>query len=163
MAGQYLISTTSTMQKSTLIRMDNVGIVVSDLKAAIAFFEELGLTLEGEGTVEGEWVDRVVGMDGVRSDIAMMRTPDGHSKLELTKFQTPVSVAATPNEPQNTLAKCRIMFTVSDIDEVLARLKTHGAEVVREVVQYEDMYRLCYLCGPEGFIVALAQPLKPGL
>jgi catechol 2,3-dioxygenase-like lactoylglutathione lyase family enzyme len=139
--------------------MDNVGLVVNDLQAAIAFFTELGLELVGETTVEGPSVDRLVGLDGVRSDIALMRTPDGHSQLELTKFQEPPAVAAEPNIPVNILGACRIMFAVTDIDDVIARLKKHGATLVGEVTQYEDMYRLCYLRGPEGFVVALAEEL----
>src|SRR5215203_3725633 len=124
-------------------RMDNVGIVVDDLKATIAFFTELGLELEGETTVEGQWVDRIVGLQGVRNDIAMMRTPDGHSKLELIKFHTPPATTAEPNAPVNTLGIRRIMFAVTDIKDVLARLQTHGAELMGEVVQYEDMFWLC--------------------
>ena len=139
--------------------MDNVGIVVEDLKAAIAFFVELGLELEGETTVEGQWVDRVVGLNGVRSDIVMMRTPDGHSRLELSKFQKPTAISTEPNIPVNTLGIRRIMFAVTDIDDVVTRLKKHGAELVGEVAQYEDMYRLCYLRGPEGIMVALAEQL----
>lgn len=142
-----------------LKRMDNVAIVVEDLKASIAFFTELGLKLEGEATVEGPWVDRCIGIDGARSDIAMMRMPDGHGGIELTKFQTPRATTAEPNAPVNTLGIRRIMFAVDDIDEVLARLRTHGAELMGEVVQYEDQYRLCYLRGPEGVIVALAQEI----
>jgi catechol 2,3-dioxygenase-like lactoylglutathione lyase family enzyme len=140
--------------------MDNVGIVVNDLEAAIAFFVELGLELEGETTVEGRWVDRIVGLDGVRSDIAMLRTPDGHSRLELSKFHTPPATSAEPNAPVNTLGMGRIMFAIDDIEDVLARLQAHGAELVGEVVQYEDSYRLCYVRGPEGIIVALAEPLS---
>ncbi len=143
-----------------LLRMDNVGIVVDDLKAAIAFFVELGLELEGEMTVEGQWVDRVVGLDGVRNDIAMMRTPDGHGRLELMKFQKPTATSAEPNTPVNTLGIRRIMFAVEDIEDVLARLEAHGAELVGELAQYEDKYRLCYLRGPEGIIVALAEQLS---
>jgi catechol 2,3-dioxygenase-like lactoylglutathione lyase family enzyme len=143
----------------TLLRMDNVGIVVNDLEAATAFFVELGLELEGQTTVEGRWVDRVVGLDGVRSDIAMLRTPDGHGRLELSKFQTPPATTAEPNAPVNTLGMGRIMFAVDDIEDVLARLQAHGAGLVGEVVQYEDSYRLCYVRGPEGIIVALAEPL----
>ena len=131
-------------------RMDNVGIVVDDLKAAIAFFVELGLELEGETTVEGQWVDRCVGLEGVRSDIAMLKTPDGHGRLELSKFHTPPATTAEPNAPVNTLGMGRIMFAVEDIEDVLARLKAHGAELVGEVVQYEDQYRLCYVRGPEA-------------
>ena len=144
----------------TILRMDNVGIVVDDLKAATAFFVRLGLELEGEATVEGRSVDRIVGLDGVRSDIAMMRTPDGHSRLELTKFHTPPATTAEPNAPVNTLGIRRIMFAVDDIEVVLARLQAHGAELVGEVVQYEDSYRLCYVRGPEGIMVALAEALS---
>jgi catechol 2,3-dioxygenase-like lactoylglutathione lyase family enzyme len=127
----------------TIKRMDNVGIVVDDLAAATAFFVELGLELEGEATVEGRWVDRTVGLDGVRSDIAMLRTPNGHGRLELSKFHTPPARNTDPNAPVNTLGIRRIMFAVDDIEDVLARLQAHGAELVGEVVQYEDMYRLC--------------------
>ena len=143
------------------MRMDNVLLVVDDLKAAVAFFSALGMELEGETTVEGEWVDRVVGLDGVRSDIAMMRTPDGHGRLELDKFHTPPAIRAEPEDaPVNALGIRRIMFAVDDIDAVLARLRSHGAELVGEVVQYEDSYRLCYVRGPEGIIIALAEPLE---
>ena len=148
------------LEDMTNQRMDNVGIVVDDLEAAIAFFVELGLELEGEATVEGQWVDRVVGLDGVRSDIAMMRTPDGHGRLELSKFHTPPATSAEPNAPVNTLGMGRIMFAVEDIEDVLARLRAHGAELVGEVVQYEDKYRLCYVRGPEGILVALAEQLS---
>ncbi|MBA9004482.1 catechol 2,3-dioxygenase-like lactoylglutathione lyase family enzyme [Actinomadura cellulosilytica] len=145
----------------TIQRMDHVGIVVDDLKAAIAFFTELGMELEGEMPVEGQWVDRVVGLDGVRVDIAMMRTPDGHGRLELTKFHTPAAVRAEPeNAPANILGIRRIMFAVEDIEDVIARLRTHGAELVGEVAQYEDSYRLCYVRGPEGIIIALAEQLN---
>jgi catechol 2,3-dioxygenase-like lactoylglutathione lyase family enzyme len=145
----------------TIQRVDNIGIVVDDLKAAIAFFVELGLELEGEATVEGQWVDRIVGLDGVRSDIATMRTPDGHGRIELDKFHTPTAVRAGPEDaPVNTLGIGRIMFAVDDLDDLLARLRTHGAELVGEVVQYEDQYRLCYVRGPEGIIIALAETLS---
>jgi len=145
----------------TIRRMDNVGIVVDDLAAAIAFFVELGLELEGEALVEGRWADRVVGLDGVRVDVAMMRTPDGHGRLELMKFQRPTAVSAEPkNAPPNTLGIRRIMFAVEDIEDVLARLHAHGAELVGELEQYEDKYRLCYVRGPEGIIVALAEQLS---
>ncbi|HEX9635139.1 MAG TPA: VOC family protein [Candidatus Limnocylindria bacterium] len=144
----------------TIPRLDNVGIVVDDLKSAIAFFVELGLELEGETTVEGRWVDRVVGLDGVRSDIAMLRTPDGHGRLELSKFHTPPATTVEPNAPVNTLGYRRVMFAVTDIEAVLARLQAHGAELVGEVVQYEDKYLLCYVRGPEGIIVALAEQLS---
>ncbi len=147
------------LEDMTIQRMDNVAIVVDDLKTATAFFVELGLELEGEATVEGRWVDRIVGLEGVRSDIAMMRTPDGHGRLELTKFHTPPATTAEPNAPVNTLGMGRIMFAVDDIEEVLARLQAHGAELVGEVVQYEDKYLLCYVRGPEGIIVALAEEL----
>jgi len=141
--------------------MDNVGIVVDDLEAATAFFTELGLELEGQAPVEGRWVDRVVGLDGVRADIAMMRTPDGNSRLELMRFQTPAAVTSKPeNAPANTLGLRRVMFAVDDIEDVLARLRTHGAELIGELEQYEDAYRLCYLRGPEGIIVALAEQLS---
>jgi catechol 2,3-dioxygenase-like lactoylglutathione lyase family enzyme len=147
--------------KNKLLRMDNVGIVVDDLKAAIAFFLELGLELEGETSVEGQWVDRTVGLDGVQSDITMMRTPDGHNRLELMRFQKPTVIRPeTKNEPINTLGKHRVMFAVEDIRDVLVRLEAHGAELVGEVVQYEDMYLLCYIRGPEDIIVGLAEPLK---
>jgi len=141
--------------------MDNVGIVVDDLKAAIAFFVELGLKVEGEMTVEGRWVDRVVGLDGVRSDIAMMRTPDGHGRLELAKYQRPQAASAERKDaPANTLGIHRVMFAVDDIEDTLARLRIHGAKLIGEVAQYEDKYRLCYLRGPEGIIVALAEQLS---
>ena len=144
-----------------VLRMDNVLIVVEDLKPAIAFFTELGLELEGETTVEGPWVDRVVGLDGVRSDIATMRTPDGHGRIELDKFHTPPAVRAGPEDaPVNTLGIGRIMFAVDDIDDVLARVQAHGAELVGEVVTYEDKYRLCYVRGPEGITIALAEELS---
>jgi len=149
------------VERMTIQRMDNVGIVVDDLKAAIAFFVELGLELEGEMPVEGRWVDRVVGLDDVRVDIAMLRTPDGHGRLELMKFHTPTAVSAEPkNAPANTLGIRRIMFAVEGIEDVLARLQAHGAELIGELEQYEDSYRLCYVRGPEGIIVALAEQLN---
>jgi catechol 2,3-dioxygenase-like lactoylglutathione lyase family enzyme len=145
----------------TIKRMDNAGIVVGDLAAATEFFVELGLELEGEGRVEGRWADRVVGLDGVRVDVVMMRTPDGHGRLELMQFCTPPAVSAEPdNAPANTLGIRRIMFAVDDIEDVLARLHTHGAELVGELEQYEDGYRLCYVRGPEGIIVALAEQIS---
>lgn len=141
-------------------RIDNVGIVVSDLKAAIAFFGELGMELMGETTVSGDWVDRVVGLTGVESEIAMMRTPDDRMRLELSKFKTPeVTAPDLKNEPMNTLGKHRIMFAVDDIKDTVARLRTHGAELMGEIVQYEDMYLLCYIRGPEGIVVALAEEI----
>ena len=144
----------------TIQRLDNVGIVVDDLKAAIAFFLALGLELEGEATVEEELVDRVVGLDGVRSDIAMLRTPDGHGRLELSKFHAPPATAAEPNAPVNRLGIGRIMFAVDDIDAVVAGLRARGSELVGEVVQYEESYRLCYVRGPEGIMIALAEQLS---
>lgn len=144
----------------TIKRMDHVGVVVDDLAAATAFFIELGLEVEGEASVDGRWVDRVVGLDDVRVDIAMVRTPDGHGRIELTKFHSPAAITAGPEDaPANTLGIRRIMFAVEDIDEVLGRLRQHGAELVGEVAQYEDSYRLCYVRGPEGIIVALAEQL----
>ena len=145
----------------TLQRMDNVGIVVDDLAAAIAFFVELGLELEGQMPVEGRWAERVVGLDGLRVDAAMMRTPDGHSRLELMKFHSPPAVSVEPKAaPVNALGLRRLMFAVKDIEGVLARLRAHGAELLGELAQYEDRYRLCYLRGPEGIIVALAEQLR---
>ena len=144
----------------TLQRMDNVLIVVDDLEAAKAFFAELGMELEGEATNEGRWVDRVVGLNDVRADLAMMRTPDGHGRIELDKFHTPAAVGAEPkNAPVNTLGIRRIMFAVEDIDALVARLLAHGAELVGDVVQYEDTYRLAYIRGPEGIIVGLTEQI----
>ena len=144
----------------TVQRMDNVLIVVDDLEAAKAFFAELGLELEGETQVEGPWVDSTVGLDGVRADIAMMRTPDGHGRVELTRFHSPAAVRAEPPDaPANALGIRRIMFSVDDIDDVVARLRGHGGELVGEIAQYEDAYRMCFLRAPEGFIVGLAEPL----
>jgi catechol 2,3-dioxygenase-like lactoylglutathione lyase family enzyme len=141
-------------------RMDNVGIVVDDLEAAVAFFGELGMELEGKAQIEGVFADRTVGLDGVRCDIAMMRTPDGHGRLELAKYRTPAAIGAGPqNPPHNTLGMHRVMFAVDDIEDVVNRLRTHGAELVGELAQYEDSYRLCYVRGPEGIIVALAEQL----
>ena len=140
--------------------MDHVSVVVDDLEAAKAFFAELGMELEGEAPIEGRTVDRVNALDGVRVDIAMMRTPDGHGRLELTKFHSPTAVTAEPeNALGNTLGLRSIMFAVDDIDFALAGLRTHGAELIGEVVQYEDSYRLCYVRGPAGIIVALAEEL----
>lgn len=145
----------------TLKRMDNVLIVVDDLEAAKAFFVELGLELEGETTVEGEWAERVVGLENVRAEIAMMRTPDGHGRVELSKFHAPAAISTEPrNAPANALGIRRIMFAVEDLDDVLARLRTHGAELVGEVAQYEDTYRLCFIRGPEGIIIGLAEELR---
>ena len=142
-------------------RMDHVSIVVDDLEAATAFFAELGLELEGEGPVEGSWVDRINALDDVRVDIAMMRTPDGHGRVELTKFRTPAAFSVEPaNAPPNALGLRSIMFAVDDIEDVVARLRARGAELVGEVVQYENHYRLCYVRGPAGVIVALAEQLS---
>ena len=144
----------------TLHRMDNVLIVVEDLEAAKAFFAELGMELEGETTNEGQWVDRIIGLDGVRADIAMMRVPDGHGRIELAKFHTPPAVRSEPeNAPVNTLGIRRIMFAVENVDDVVARLRTHGAELVGEIAQYEDIYRLCFIRGPEGIVIGLAEQL----
>ena len=148
------------LRDMALQRMDNVLIVVEDLEAAKAFFAELGMELDGETPVEGRWVDRVVGLDGVRADIAMMRTPDGHGRVELTRFHTPPAVRAEPEDaPANALGIRRIMFAVDDIDDVVARLRDHGAELVGEIARYEDGYRLCYLRGPEGIVIGLAERL----
>ena len=143
-----------------LKRMDNVGIVVDDLGGTIDFFRELGLELEGRATIEGEWAGRVTGLGDQRVEIAMMRTPDGHGRLELSRFLTPPAVADHRKAPVNALGYLRVMFAVDDIDETLARLREHGAELVSsEVVQYEDVYRLCYIRGPEGLLIGLAQEL----
>jgi catechol 2,3-dioxygenase-like lactoylglutathione lyase family enzyme len=145
----------------TVQRMDNVLIVVEDLEAVKAFFAELGMELEGETTLEGPWVDSTVGLNDVRADIAMMRMPDGHGRVELTKFHRPSAVRAEPvNAPANTLGIRRIMFTVDGIDDVVARLRSHGAELLGEIAQYEDIYRLCFLRSPEGIIIGLAEPLR---
>jgi catechol 2,3-dioxygenase-like lactoylglutathione lyase family enzyme len=140
-------------------RMDNVAIVVDDLDAAVAFFTELGMELEGKGQIEGLFADRTVGLDGIRSEIAMMRTPDGHSKLELTKYHAPAAVPAPGNLPPNTLGLHRVMFAVDDIHDTVARLRAHGAELLGEVARYEDIFLLCYLRGPAGIIVALAEQI----
>ncbi|NEI74338.1 VOC family protein [Rhizobium lusitanum] len=142
-----------------LKRMDNVGIVVEDLTGAIDFFLELGLELEGRATVEGEWAGRITGLGDQRVEIAMMRTPEGHSRLELSRFLTPPVVADHRNAPVNALGYLRVMFAVDDIDETLARLRARGAQLVGEVVQYENAYRLCYIRGPEGLLIGLAQEL----
>jgi len=143
------------------LRLDNVLIVVEDLEAAKAFFAELGMELEGETTVEGPWVDGTVGLSDVRADIATMRTPDGHGRVELSTFNRPAAVRAEPQDaPANTLGMRRIMFTVDDVDDVVGRLRKHGGELVGEIAQYEDAYRMCSLRAPEGFIVGLAEPLS---
>jgi catechol 2,3-dioxygenase-like lactoylglutathione lyase family enzyme len=143
----------------SLKRMDNVGIVVESLDTAISFFTELGLKLEGRDTIEGEWAGRVTGLGTQHVEIAMLVTPDGHSRLELSRFLTPPVVADHRNAPVNALGYLRVMFTVDDIDETLARLRKRGAQLVGEVVQYEDAYRLCYIRGPEGLLIGLAQEL----
>ena len=142
----------------TLKRMDNVLIVVDDLEAAKAFFVELGMELEGETSVEVPSVDSLIGLKDVRATLALMRTPDGHGRIELDKFHTPAAVKAEPkNTPVNMLGIRRIMFTIDDLEDVLARLRAHGAELIGEITQYEDMYRLCYIRGPEGIMIALAE------
>ena len=140
-------------------RMDNVGIVVDDLPAAIAFFRELGLELEGRAMIEGDWSGRVTGLRDQRVEIAMMRTPDGHGRLELSRFLAPPVVADHRKAPVNALGYLRVMFAVDDLDDTLARLRKHGAQVVDEVVRYEDVYRLCYIRGPEGLLIGLAEQI----
>ncbi|GAA4464807.1 VOC family protein [Nemorincola caseinilytica] len=147
------------MIQNQLLRMDNVSIVVASLDESISFFTELGLTLEGRAIIEGEWAGRVTGLPGQRVEIAMMVTPDGHSRLELSQFLTPSTVSDHTNAPVNSLGYLRIMFAVKDIDEMLTRLIKQGATLVGEVVQYQDMYRLCYIRGPHGLLIGLAQPL----
>ena len=147
------------MAKSKLLRMDNVGIVVESLDMAIAFFSELGLKLEGRAVVEGEWAGRITGLGNQHVEIAMMVTPDGHSRLEISRFVTPPVIADHRNAPVNALGYLRAMFTVSDIDETLTRLQKIGAQLVGEVVQYEQIYRLCYIRGPEGILIGLAEEL----
>jgi catechol 2,3-dioxygenase-like lactoylglutathione lyase family enzyme len=145
----------------TVQRMDNVGIVVDDLDAAVAFFVELGLELEGRAPIEGQWADHTVGLEAVRSEIAMMRTPDGHSKLELCVYRAPAAIPADPKmPPPNTVGLHRVMFTVTDIDDTIARLAAHGGTLLGEVARYENAFRLCYLRGPAGIIVALAEELR---
>ena len=142
-----------------LKRMDNMGIVVESLDTAIAFFTELGMTLEGRATIEGDWAERVTGLRPMRVEIAMMRTPDGHSRLEISRFLTPPAVSDHRNAPVNALGYLRVMFAVDDIDETLARLQKRGAQLVGDVVQYENAYRLCYIRGPEGLLIGLAEQL----
>jgi catechol 2,3-dioxygenase-like lactoylglutathione lyase family enzyme len=148
---------------TTLLRMDNVLLVVEDLDAAIVFFTELGMRLEGRMVVEGAWVDRTIGIDGARSEIALLRMPDGHGGIELDRFITPAAARPKPGpDTVNAIGYRRIMFAVDDIDEVVARLKGHGAELVDEIVRYEDAYRLCYMRGPEGILVGIAEELGEG-
>ena len=142
-----------------LKRMDNVGIVVDDLGATIDFFHELGLELEGRTSIEGEWAGRVTGLGDQRVEVAMMRTPDGHGRVELSRFLAPPVVADHRNAPVNALGYLRVMFAVDDLDETLARLREHGAQLVDEVVEYEDVYRLCYVRGPEGILIGLAEEI----
>ncbi|MEV6211488.1 VOC family protein [Kitasatospora sp. NPDC051914] len=144
----------------TIQRMDNVLIVVEDLDAVVSFFVELGMELEGRAPIEGRWVERVIGLDDVRQEVAMLRTPDGHGRIELAMFHSPKAVGAGPKDaPTNTPGIRRIMFAVDDVEDVVARLRTHGAELVGELAQYEDVYRLCYVRGPEGIVVGLAEQL----
>jgi catechol 2,3-dioxygenase-like lactoylglutathione lyase family enzyme len=147
------------MTKNKLLRMDNVGIVVESLDDVIAFFTELGLKLEGRGMVEGEWAGQVTGLGNQSVEIAMMVTPDGHSRLELSRFLTPKTISDHRTAPVNSLGYLRAMFTVDDLDEVLDRLRTRGAQLVGDVVQYENVYRLCYIRGPEGILIGLAEQL----
>jgi catechol 2,3-dioxygenase-like lactoylglutathione lyase family enzyme len=147
------------MAKNKLLRMDNVGIVVESLDDTISFFAELGLKLEGRAMVEGEWAGRVTGLAFQRVEIAMMVTPDGHSRLEISRFLTPPPVADHRNAPVNAFGYLRVMFTVEDIDEMLTRLRKSGAQLAGDVVQYEDSYRLCYIRGPEGLLIGLAEQL----
>ncbi|MCU4927260.1 VOC family protein [Bacillus cereus] len=147
------------MAKNKLLRMDNVSIVVESLDNAISFFEEIGLNLEGRANVEGEWAGRVTGLGSQCVEIAMMATPDGHSRIELSRFLTPPTIADHRNAPVNALGYLRVMFTVEDIDEMVSRLTKHGAELVGEVVQYENSYRLCYIRGVEGILIGLAEEL----
>jgi catechol 2,3-dioxygenase-like lactoylglutathione lyase family enzyme len=145
----------------TIQRMDNVLIVVDDLDAVIAFFVELGMELEGKGPIEGRWVERVIGINDVRQDVAMLRIPGGDGRIELAKFHTPKAISTEPRDaPANTLGIRRIMFAVDDVEEVVARLRNHGADLVGEVARFEDSYLLCYVRGPEGIVVGLAEQLS---
>ncbi|WP_326689269.1 MULTISPECIES: VOC family protein [unclassified Streptomyces] len=141
-------------------RMDHVGVVVEDLAAAVAFFVELGLELEGEAAVEGEWADQLIGLDGVRADLAVVRTPDGHGRVELSTFHTPVATSTAPRAPMNTPGIPRLTFVVDAVDDVLGRLRAHGAELVGEVAQYGDICRYCYVRGPAGVVIGLVEELK---
>ncbi len=144
----------------TIHRMDHVGVVVEDLPAGIAFFVELGLELEGEAEVEGEWVDQLVALEGVRADLAFLRTPDGHGRVELSTFHSPTATGVAPREPVNTPGIPRLTFVVDAVDDVLNRLRPHGAELVGEVTQYKDIYRYCYIRGPEGVVIGLVEELR---
>jgi len=143
-----------------ILRMDHVGVVVEDLAAAIAFFVELGLELEGEAAVGGDWADQLLGLDGVRADIAVVRTPDGHTRVELSTFRTPVATSTAPRAPMNTPGIPRLTFAVDAVDDVLDRLRPHGAELVGEVAQYEEIYRYCYVRGPAGVVIGLVEDLR---
>ena len=158
--SNLILQKDKTMTTNQLLRMDNVGIVVESLDNAVSFFEELGLKLEGRAIIEGEWAGRVTGLGTQQVEIAMMVTPDGHSRIELSRFITPSISEDHRNAPVNALGYLRVMFTVSDITETLARLKKHGAELIGEVVNYKDIYLLCYLRGPEGIIIALAEKIE---
>ena len=144
----------------TVHRLDHVGVVVEDLAAAVAFFVELGLEPEGEATVEGGWVDQLVGLDGVRADMAVVRTPDGHGRVELSTFHTPVATSTAPRAPMNTPGIPRLTFSVDAVDDVLDRLRAHGAELVGGVAQYGDTYRYCYVRGPDGIVIGLVEDLR---
>ena len=143
-----------------ILRMDHVGVVVEDLAAALAFFVELGLELEGEAAVGGDWADQLLGLDGVRADIAVVRTPDGHTRVELSTFRTPVATSTAPRAPMNTPGIPRLTFAVDAVDDVLDRLRPHGAQLVGEVAQYEEIYRYCYVRGPAGVIIGLVEELR---
>ena len=147
------------MEQNQLIRMDNMGIVVASLDNAISFFSEIGLKLEGRATIEGEWAGKVTGLGNQHVEVAMMVTPDGHSRLEISQFLSPLTISDHREAPVNSLGYLRVMFRVSDIDELLPRLQKHGATLVGEVVQYEDVYKLCYIRGAEGLLIGLAQEL----
>jgi catechol 2,3-dioxygenase-like lactoylglutathione lyase family enzyme len=144
----------------TIHRMDHVGVVVEDLAAAIAFFVALGLEREGEAAVEGAWVDQLLGLDGVRADLAVMRTPDGHGRVELSTFHSPLVTSSAPRAPMNTPGIPRLTFAVDAVDDVLDRLRPHGAELVGEVAQYGDIYRYCYVRGPDGIVIGLVEELR---
>lgn len=148
------------MEKNKLLRMDNVGIVVESLDKAISFFEEIGLTLEGKANIEGEWAGRITGLKNQNVEIAMMVTPDGHSRIELSRFIHPKIISDHRNAPVNALGYLRVMFTVSNLDELLTRLQKIGAKLVGEIVEYENIFRLCYIRGPEGILIGLAEQLK---
>jgi catechol 2,3-dioxygenase-like lactoylglutathione lyase family enzyme len=156
----YITQEKNTMAKSKLLQMHNVGIVVESLDNAISFFEEIGLKLEGRGMVEGEWAGRVTGLGNQSVEIAMMVTPDGHSRLELSRFLTPLTISDHRTAPVNSLGYLRVMFTVNNLDELVERLIKKGAQLVDEVVQYENVYRLCYIRGTEGILVGLAEELS---